>query len=146
MTTDRIQVFGRRSFASVNKNHERKQAMIMETTKRNNVQLVGNLGNDPEMKDVKGGRRMARLSVATNERWKDASGDWKEDVQWHPVVAWGKQAELVADQLRKGSKVSLEGRLVHRSYEAKDGQKRYVTEVALSGFRLVNAEVEEQPN
>ena len=120
--------------------------MIMETTKRNNVQLVGNLGNDPEMKDVKGGRRMARLSVATNERWKDASGDWKEDVQWHPVVAWGKQAELVADQLRKGSKVSLDGRLVHRSYEAKDGQKRYVTEVVLSGFRLVNAEVEEQRN
>ena len=146
MTTDRIQVFGRRSFASVNKYYERKQAMIMETTKRNNVQLVGNLGNDPEVKDVKGGRRMARLSVATNERWKDASGDWKEDVQWHPVVAWGKQAELVADQLRKGSKVSLEGRLVHRSYEAKDGQKRYVTEVVLSGFRLVNAEVEEQPN
>jgi len=118
----------------------------METTKRNCVHLVGNLGNDPDVKEVKGGRRMARISVATNERFKDANGEWKEDVQWHPVVAWGKQAELVADQLRKGSKVSLEGRLVHRSYEAKDGQKRYVTEVVLSTFRLANTEVEEAVN
>jgi single-strand DNA-binding protein len=115
----------------------------METMKRNNVQLMGNLGNDPDVKEVKAGRRMARISVATNERWKDASGQWKEDVQWHPVVAWGKQAELVAEQLRKGSRVALEGRLVHRSYEAKDGQKRYVTEVVLSTFKMVNAEVEE---
>lgn len=114
--------------------------------KRNSVQLMGNLGKDPEMKEVNGGRRVARISVATNESWKDASGQWKQDVQWHPVVAWGKQAELVAEQLHKGSRVSLEGRLVHRSYETKDGQKRYVTEVVLSHFKVVSTEVEEQVN
>ncbi len=118
----------------------------METMKRNCVQLLGNLGKDPEMKEVNGGRRVARMSVATNESWKDASGQWKQDVQWHPVVAWGKQAEQVAEQLRKGSRVSLEGRLVHRSYETKDGQKRYVTEIVLGTFHVVNAEVEEQAN
>jgi single-strand DNA-binding protein len=137
---------GRWSFAAVNENNRTKQRVNMETIKRNNVQLMGNLGNDPEVREVKAGRRMARMSVATNERWKDASGQWKEDVQWHPVVAWGKQADLVAEQLRKGSRVSLEGRLVHRSYEAKDGQKRYVTEVVLSTFHLANTEVEEQVN
>jgi len=123
-----------------------KTTTIMETMKRNNVQLMGNLGKDPEMKEVNGGRRVARISVATNESWKDASGQWKQDVQWHPVVAWGKQAELVAEQLQKGSRVSLEGRLVHRSYETKDGQKRYVTEVVMSHFKVMSTEVEEQVN
>jgi single-strand DNA-binding protein len=134
------------SFAPVNETTDMKTTTTMETMKRNSVQLLGNLGKDPEMKEVNGGRRVARMSVATNESWKDASGQWKQDVQWHPVVAWGKQAEQVAEQLRKGSRVSLEGRLVHRSYETKDGQRRYVTEIVLGTFQVVNTEVEEQAN
>jgi single-strand DNA-binding protein len=146
MTTARIIERVALSFAPVNETTDMKTTTTMETMKRNSVQLLGNLGKDPEMKEVNGGRRVARMSVATNESWKDASGQWKQDVQWHPVVAWGKQAEQVAEQLRKGSRVSLEGRLVHRSYETKDGQKRYVTEIVLGTFQVVNTEVEEQAN
>jgi single-strand DNA-binding protein len=118
----------------------------METMKRNSVQLMGNLGKDPEVKEVKGGRRVAKFSMATNDRWKDATGTWQDDVQWHPIVAWGKQAEKVEQQLRKGTKVSVQGRLVHRSYEGKDGQKRYVTEVVLNDFELVSNAGEEVAN
>ncbi len=118
----------------------------METMKRNNVQLMGNLGRDPEVREVKGGRRVAKFSMATNDRWKDATGTWQDDVQWHPVVAWGKLADRVVEQLRKGTKVSVSGRLAHHSYEAKDGQKRYVTEVVMTDFQLVNTGVEEVVN
>lgn len=109
---------------------------------RNHVQLMGNLGRDPEVKELEGGKRMARLSVATNERFIFGDGQVKEDTQWHSIVAWGRTAEQVVLQLRKGSRISLEGRLVHRSYETKDGQKRYVTEVVMDRFQLVPAAAE----
>ena len=112
------------------------------TTMKNKVQLIGNLGNDPEMKETAGGKRMARLSLATTERFKNAQGEWKEDVQWHTVVAWGFTAEQVAEKLQKGTKVAVEGRLVHRSYEGKDGQKRYMTEVVMNDFQLMMAKRE----
>lgn len=109
----------------------------MNATMRNKVQLFGYLGNDPEIKDVGNGRQMARLQVATKDRYK--SGDeWKEDTQWHLVVAWGRQAEQVAQLLHKGSKIAVEGRLVHRDYLDKEGQKRYVTEVVMSDFQLMS--------
>lgn len=104
---------------------------------KNRVQLMGNLGREPEVKELQGGKRMARLSVATNEKFTYGEGQSKEDVQWHTVVAWGRTAEQVADQLHKGSRVALEGRLVHRSYDGKDGQKRYVTEVVMNSFKVV---------
>lgn len=111
--------------------------------KRNSVQLMGNLGKDPEVREVKGGRKVARFSMATNDRWKDAAGNWQDDVQWHPIVAWGKLADRVAEQLQKGTRVTVAGRLVHRSYETKEGQKRYVTEVVMTDFQLVSTAVEE---
>lgn len=133
------------SFAPVNE----QQAVTnntMETMKQNSVQLMGNLGRDPEVKEVNGGKRVARFSMATNDRWKDATGNWHDDVQWHPIVAWGRQAERVEKELRKGTKVSVEGRLIHRSYETKEGQKRYVTEIVLNDFHLVNTATEEPVN
>ncbi len=106
------------------------------STLKNNVRLTGNLGFDPEVREIAKGRKVARLSVATNESYRNANGDRVTDTQWHTVVAWGSTAEQVERLLRKGSPVTLEGRLVHRSYEAKDGSKRYVTEVVMNGFQL----------
>ena len=129
------------TFAPVNKTNQKRTTM--ETTmQKNRVQLMGNLGKDPELKEFEGGKRLVRISVATTERFTFGGGDTKEDTQWHNVIAWGKTAELAAQQLRKGSRVSLEGRLVHRSYEGKDGQKRYSTEVVMSQFQLVEKAAE----
>lgn len=118
---------------------------IMITTLKNKVQLLGHLGADPELKEVSGGHRLVRLNLATNERYKTMEGDWKEDIQWHPVVAWGKQAERLAELVRKGSGLIVEGRLVHRRYETKDGEKRSATEVVLSDFQLLGARGEKTP-
>lgn len=109
------------------------------TTMKNKVQLIGHVGKDPELRTVGNGNAMLRMSLATNERYKGADGEWKEETQWHPVVAWGKQAERLAGMVRKGSGLLVEGRLVHRSYEAKDGSKRTSTEVVLADYQLVAA-------
>jgi single-strand DNA-binding protein len=106
-------------------------------TLSNKVNLIGNLGFDPEVREIAKGRKVARMSIATNESYRNASGERVTDTQWHTVVAWGSTAENVEKVLRKGMPIALEGRLVHRSYEAKDGTKRYVTEVVLSGFKLL---------
>lgn len=117
---------------------------IMNTLK-NNVRLTGNLGFDPEVREIAKGRKVARISVATNDSYRNANGERVTDTQWHTVVAWGQTAEQVERLLRKGSPVALEGRLVHRSYEAKDGSKRYVTEVVMSGFQLLAPAKQEGP-
>ena len=114
----------------------------MNTSMKNKVQLIGNLGNDPELKNLAGGQAMLRLRLATNEKYKAADGEWKETVQWHPIVAWGKQAEALASLVRKGSGLVIEGRLVQRSYESKEGEKRYSTEVVLSEFQLLGSKGE----
>ena len=111
----------------------------MNTTMKNKVQLLGRLGNEPELKEVGSGQQLLRLSLATNERFRTADGDWKEDTQWHPVVVWGKQAARLATQVKKGSALLVEGRLVHRTYETKEGEKRYATEVILADYQLVGA-------
>ena len=114
----------------------------METMIKNRVQLMGNLGKDPEVREFDGGKRMARFSLATNERFTFGDGQAKEDTQWHGVVAWGRVAEQVSQQLRKGARITMEGRLVHRSYETKEGQKRYITEVVMNSFQVVENTVE----
>jgi single-strand DNA-binding protein len=111
------------------------------STMRNTVQLIGNLGGDPEAKEFPNGNRLATMNVATTERYKQGE-EWKDDTQWHRVVAWGRQAERVIEKLRKGSKVALQGRLVHRNWEGKDGQKHYMTEVVLSDFQAMGNTVE----
>lgn len=96
---------------------------------RNRVQLIGHLGQDPEIVDLDSGKKLARFSIATNEVYRDGNGDKVTDTQWHNVVAWGKTADIVAQYLSKGNEVAIEGKLVHRTYESKEGEKRYVTEV-----------------
>ena len=111
-------------------------------TLKNKVQLIGNLGFDPEVREIAKGRKVARISVATNDSYRNASGERVTDTQWHTVVAWGNTAEAVERLLRKGSPVALEGRLVHRSYETKDGSKRYITEVVMDDFQLLGQKQE----
>ncbi|WP_190810714.1 single-stranded DNA-binding protein [Flagellimonas sp. S3867] len=96
---------------------------------KNKVQLIGNLGNDPEMVTLENGNKLAKFSIATNETYKNATGEKVTDTQWHNIVAWGKVAEIVENFLEKGKEVAIEGKLVSRSYETKEGEKRYITEI-----------------
>lgn len=102
----------------------------------NRVQLYGNITKDIELKSTKNGKAVASLTIATNRVWKDESGTKKEDAQFHNCVAWGKTAELINKYLGKGSAIYVEGRLQTRSYEAKDGSKRYVTEVVIDEMQF----------
>lgn len=108
-----------------------EKTIVMNTLK-NKVQLVGNLGQNPEVRTTESGKKLARFSVATNESYKNASGEWAKDTQWHNLVAWGKTAELVEKKLQKGNEVIVEGKLVHREYTDKTGIKRKVSEVQVS--------------
>lgn len=94
----------------------------------NKVQLIGNLGKDPELKYTPSGVAVATFSIATSESWKDQEGNQQEKTEWHNIVAWRKLAEICGEYLKKGKKVYLEGKLQTRNYE-KDGVKRYVTEI-----------------
>ncbi|MBP8822771.1 MAG: single-stranded DNA-binding protein [Flavobacteriales bacterium] len=107
-------------------------------TQNNHVRLIGNLGFDPEVREIAPGRKVARMSLATHESYLNAEGERVTDTQWHTVVAWGRTAEQVGLLLSKGSPVMVEGRIVHRSYPGKDGLKRYITEVVLSDFKMIN--------
>ncbi|MGI9553117.1 MAG: single-stranded DNA-binding protein [Aurantibacter sp.] len=96
---------------------------------RNKVQLIGNLGQDPEIVNLENGGKRAKFSIATSDSYKNAQGEKVEDTQWHNVVAWGKTAEIVENYLVKGKQVAIEGKLIHRSYETKEGEKKYITEI-----------------
>ena len=96
---------------------------------KNKVQLIGNLGNNPEIKTTEGGKKLARFSMATNEVYRNANGDKVTETQWHSLVAWGRVAEIAEKFLVKGSEVAIEGKLVNRSYNDKEGNKKYITEV-----------------
>jgi single-strand DNA-binding protein len=103
----------------------------------NKVILVGNLGKDPELKHTSGGTAVATMTVATNERFKDKSGEWQDKTEWHTVVLWQRLAEIAAEYLKKGRSVYVEGRLQTRSWEDKQGQKRYTTEIVASDLVLL---------
>tara|TARA_R110002049_G_scaffold97296_1_gene237236 strand:+ start:2261 stop:2593 length:333 start_codon:yes stop_codon:yes gene_type:complete len=104
---------------------------------RNKVQLIGNLGNDPEIINLDGGSKLAKFSIATNETYKNAKGEKVTDTQWHNVVAWGKTAEIVENYLNKGKEVAIEGKLTTRFYETKEGEKRYITEIRCNELLLL---------
>lgn len=109
---------------------------------RNKVQLIGNLGMNPEVKKLDGGNSVAKFTMATNESYTNKKGEKVEDTQWHNIVAWGKTAELMGDLLTKGKEVMVEGKLTSRSWEDKDGNKRYITEVVVSEFLLLTRKEE----
>ena len=107
------------------------------STLRNKVQLIGNLGSNPEIITLDGGKKIARFSIATNESYKNAQGEKVTDTQWHNVVAWNKTAEIIEKYLEKGNEVAIEGKLTSRSYDTKEGEKKYITEVVINELLML---------
>ena len=109
------------------------------STLRNKVQLIGNLGNDPEIITLDGGRKLAKFSIATNETYKNQKGEKVTDTQWHNIVAWGKTAEIIENYVTKGKEVAVEGKLTSRSWDDKEGNKRYITEVVCNELVMLGS-------
>jgi single-strand DNA-binding protein len=106
---------------------------------KNKVQLIGNLGNAPEVKTMESGKKLATFSIATSESYRNVKGEKVTETQWHRVVAWGKVAEIAEKYLDKGKEVAIEGKLVNRSYNDREGNKKYITEVQVSELLLLGA-------
>jgi len=104
---------------------------------RNRVQLIGNLGTAPEVVELKEGRKLVRLTLATNESYKNKKGETIKETQWHNLIAWGNTAKIAEQYLEKGKEICIEGKLVNRSFEDKDGNKRYVTEVVVQDILML---------
>jgi single-strand DNA-binding protein len=102
----------------------------------NLVILTGNLGNDPEFKDLEGGKSLSRFSLATTEIWRDKEGNKQEKTEWHNCVIWGNSAKTINQYCQKGSKLYVEGKITYRSYE-KDGEKKYFTEIVVNNFEFI---------
>ncbi len=109
---------------------------------KNKVQLIGNLGNAPEVKTTESGKKLARFSVATNESYRNAKGEKVTETTWHNLVAWGKVAELAEKYLTKGKEVAIEGKLINNSYTDKDGNKKYSTEVQVTEILMLGSKAE----
>jgi single-strand DNA-binding protein len=105
---------------------------------RNRVQLIGNLGMEPEVKTLDGGRTITKFSLATSQNYQNAKGEKSQDTQWHNMVLWGKLAETAGKYLKKGSQIAAEGKIVYRTYETKDGQTKYITEIVVSDFMMIS--------
>jgi len=104
---------------------------------KNTVQLIGNVGNDPEIKNLEGGKKVANFTIATNDSYKNEKGEKVEQTEWHRVVAWGKTAEIIEKFVTKGKEIAIEGKLTHRSYDDKNGEKRYITEVVVNELLML---------
>jgi single-strand DNA-binding protein len=120
-----------------------KQSFTLKTrnnmnTLRNKVQLIGHLGMNPEIKVIDSGNKLAKMSIATNESYKNAKGELVKETQWHNLIAWGKTADIIETYLEKGSEIAIEGKLINRSYTDKEGIKRYVTEIQVNEFVMLD--------
>ena len=103
----------------------------------NKVILVGNVGQDPEIRSTAGGTRVANMRMATNERRRDRDGNWSDHTEWHTVVVWGRLVDVVEQYVNKGRQLYIEGVLRTRSWEGQDGQKRSTTEVHVRELKLL---------
>ena len=103
----------------------------------NKVILVGNLGANPELRFTQGQQAVANLRIATTEKWTDKNGQKQEATEWHRVVVWGKQAEIVGQYLTKGRQVYIEGRIRTRQWQDQQGQKRYTTEIVAQNVQML---------
>jgi single-strand DNA-binding protein len=104
---------------------------------RNSVQLIGNLGRDVEVFTFDSGNKKASFTMATSEYYTNKEGEKAQDTQWHNVVAWGKTADLMSALLEKGNQVLVKGKIVNRSYEDKEGNKKYVSEIVANEFMKI---------
>ncbi len=105
---------------------------------KNSVQLIGHMGIDPEVKTLDNGTKVARLRVATTERYKNKNGEWQDETTWHNIVAWEALADRAEKYLNKGSHLLIEGKLTSRSYMDNKGEKKYVYEVRCTNFLLLD--------
>ena len=106
-------------------------------TLRNKVQLIGNLGQDPEIINLESGKKLVRFTLATNESYKNTNGEKITDTQWHQIVAWGKTADIIEKYVVKGKEVAIDGKLTTRTWQDKDGMKRYTTEVVCNELLML---------
>ena len=113
--------------------------LFIMSTIRNKVQLIGNVGNTPEITNLDTSKKVARLSLATNDYYRNQKGESVQDTQWHNLIAWNKQAEIIENYVPKGKEIAIEGKLVSRSYEDNEGNKRYVTEILVSEILLLGS-------
>lgn len=109
----------------------------------NKAILVGNLGKDPEVRHLDGGKTVCNFPIATSEAWKDKEGNRQESTEWHNIVLWGKLAEIADKYLKKGATIYLEGKLRTRSWEDQEGHKRYTTEIIGDSFVMLGKKKEE---
>ena len=114
------------------------------STLKNKVQLIGNVGNEPEITTLENGKKVAKFSIATNESYKDSNGEKVQSTEWHNIIAWGKIAEIVENYVSKGKEIALEGKLTSRSYESRSGEKRYITEVVVDEILLLGIKGDEK--
>jgi single-strand DNA-binding protein len=105
----------------------------------NKAILLGRLGKDPELRYTPSGKAVASFPLATSERWTGQDGQKQESTTWHNIVAWGRQAEVMKEYLTKGQEVFIEGRIDNRSYDDKEGNKRYISEVVVQNFQFVGS-------
>ena len=108
----------------------------------NKAMIIGRLGQDPDVRYTQSNTAVANLSVATSERYKDKQGEWKENTEWHRVVAWGRLAEICQEYLQKGSQVYIEGPIQTRKWEDKEGQTRYTTEIKALTMTMLDSKGE----
>ena len=116
------------------------QNLFIMTNLNNKVMLIGNLGRDPEIKELEKGRKVAKFPLATTESYKNDAGERISETSWHSIVAWNGLAGIAEKYLSKGKEVAIEGRLVYRNYEDKDGVKKYVTDIVLSQIQLLRGQ------
>ncbi|MCS5489974.1 single-stranded DNA-binding protein [Algoriphagus limi] len=108
-------------------------------TLRNKVQLIGRMGDNIEVKTLESGSKIGKVSLATNETYKNQQGEKVTETTWHNLVIWGKQAELLEKYTSKGSEIAIEGKISNRSYTDKDGIKRYITEIVVHDFLFMGS-------
>jgi single-strand DNA-binding protein len=111
---------------------------------RNRVQLIGNTGQAPEIISFENGGKLAKVSMATNEFYKNAKGEKVQDTQWHSLICWGAKADIFEKYVKKGQEIAVEGKLITKSYETKEGEKRYRTEVQVTEVLLLGGNAESE--
>lgn len=104
---------------------------------RNKIQLIGNLGADPEVKTFDSGKKKVNLSLATSDNYYNTNGEKVEQTQWHNVIGWGKTADIAEKYLQKGSEIAVDGKVQYRSYEDKNGEKKYITEIVVNEMLML---------
>ncbi len=104
---------------------------------RNKVQLIGNIGQTPTIVTFENGNKLAKITIATNERYKTLKGEIVTDTQWHNAIAWGKTADILEKHVKKGQEIAIEGRLIHESFDGKDGIKRYASKIQINELVMI---------